>query len=148
MSRTLTPNPRLPSVKLFRPVNKLVRPLLGSPLHRMLSGRLLLLTYVGRKSGRRITIPIGYFDWEPDTVLALSSQPSWMPNLRGGRAVRLRVRGDEKSAVPTVVDDEAEVAALLGEFARRKGPRAAKGLMLGLPGDRQPTDEELAKPRR
>jgi len=33
-------------------------------------------------------------------------------------------------------------AALLGEFARRKGRRAAKGLMLGRPGDRQPTREE------
>ena len=33
-------------------------------------------------------------------------------------------------------------AALLAEFARRKGRRAAKGLMLGRPGDRQPTREE------
>ena len=33
-------------------------------------------------------------------------------------------------------------AALLAEFARRKGRRAAKGLMPGRPGDRQPTREE------
>jgi len=33
-------------------------------------------------------------------------------------------------------------AALLAEFARRMGRRAAKGLMLGRPGDRQPTREE------
>jgi len=32
-------------------------------------------------------------------------------------------------------------AALLAELARRMGRRAAKGLMLGRPGDRQPTRE-------
>jgi hypothetical protein len=64
-------------------------------------------------------------------------------NLCRGAAVRLHIQGHEHQAVPTVVADNAEVARLLGEFARRKGPKAAKGLMLGLPGDRQPTDEEL-----
>jgi hypothetical protein len=40
--------------------------------------------------------------------------------------------------VPTVISDASGKAAVLAEFARRNGPRAARGLMLGLPGDRQP----------
>ncbi|WP_327699305.1 hypothetical protein [Streptomyces sp. NBC_00459] len=40
----------------------------------MLSRFLMLLTCTGRKSGRRITIPVGYFDREPGAVLAM--QPS------------------------------------------------------------------------
>jgi hypothetical protein len=63
--------------------------------------------------------------------------------MRGRPNVRLRIRGRDHSAVPTVIEDAAEVAAVLGDFARRKGPKAAKGLMLGLPGDRQPTEREL-----
>jgi hypothetical protein len=34
-------------------------------------------------------------------------------------------------------------SVLLAEFARRNGPRAARGLMLGLNGGRPPTREEL-----
>jgi hypothetical protein len=55
----------------------------------------------------------------------------------------MRIRGRDHGAVPTIIEDTAEIAAVLGEFARRKSPKAAKELMLGLPGDRQPTDREL-----
>ena len=134
---------RPPLVKIFRAANKVVRPLLASRFHKPLSGRLMLLTYKGHRTGREFTVPIGYFDWDPGTVLAMSSQLGWIPSMREGSAVRLRIRGHDHGAVPTVVEDPEEVAALLGEFGRRKGPKAAKGLMLGLPGDRQPTDDEL-----
>jgi hypothetical protein len=41
-------------------VNPLARRLLRSPLHGLASGRLALITYTGRHSGRRYTIPVGY----------------------------------------------------------------------------------------
>ncbi len=132
-----------PSVKFARKANKVIRPLLASRFHKVLSGRLMLLTYNGRKSGREYTIPIGYFDWDPGTVLAMSSQLGWIPSMRSGPTVRLRIRGREHSAVPTVIEEDTQVAAVLREFVNRTGPKAAKGLMLGLPGDRQPTDEEV-----
>ncbi|MEV8548043.1 hypothetical protein [Streptomyces sp. NPDC051572] len=130
-------------VRLFRAANTFVRPLLGSRFHRVLSGRLMLLTYNGHRTGREFTVPVGYFDWDPGTVLAMSSQLGWIPSLRGGSPVRLRIRGVVQSAVPTVIEDTARVASLLGEFVDREGAKAAKGLMLGLPGDRRPTDDEL-----
>ncbi|MFF5010521.1 hypothetical protein ACFY3G_47965 [Streptomyces phaeochromogenes] len=143
MSASDRPTSKPPSVKFFRAANKLVRPLLGSRFHRPLSGRLMLLTYNGHRTGREFTVPIGYFGWDPGTVLAMSSQLGWIPSLRGGSPVRLRIRGEVHEAVPTVIEDTPEVAALLGEFVDRKGAKAAKGLMLGLPGDRRPTDDEL-----
>lgn len=145
MSESKPPNPKMPSVKILRAANHVVRPLLRSPLHRILSGRLMLLTYQGRKSGREITIPIGYFDWEPNTVLAMSSQPSWIRNLRGGSTVRLRIRGSDHAAVPAVIDDDAQITEILAKFAERKGPKVARSLLLGLPGDRIPTEAELHK---
>ncbi|OXR47318.1 hypothetical protein B7C42_00441 [Nocardia cerradoensis] len=135
--------PGPPPPWIFRFANKIIRPLLASPFHKPLSGRLMLLTYTGRKSGRRFTIPIGYFDWDPGTVLALSSHLGWVVNLRGGPTVGLRIRGRNHKAVPVVIEEPGEIVAVLKEFADRKGPKAAKGLMLGLPGDRQPTQQEL-----
>jgi hypothetical protein len=125
-----------PPVALFRTMNRLIRPLLASPLHGILSKRLMLLTYTGRRSGRRITIPIGYFDGEPGTVLALSSTTTWVSNLRDGRTVRLRIRGRDHDAVPTVLQDTETFARFVED-----SPGAAK--ITGLPADRKPTPEEL-----
>jgi len=98
VSQADTTQPKQPLVALFRAANPVIRPLLASPLHRVLSKRLMLLTYTGRKSGRRITIPIGYFEWEPNVVLAASSHFGWIPNLRTGPTVQLRIRGRRRHA--------------------------------------------------
>ncbi len=41
-------------------VNPFVRALLKSPLHPLLSRRVLLLRLTGRRSGRTIELPVGY----------------------------------------------------------------------------------------
>ena len=46
-----------PFVVLNRVVNPLVRGVLRSPAHRVLSGRLALLTVTGRRSGRTFRSP-------------------------------------------------------------------------------------------
>jgi hypothetical protein len=42
-----------------------------------------------------------------------------------------------------VIDEAEHKADVLGEFVRRNGARAAKGLMLGLAGDHQPDRQQL-----
>ena len=41
-------------------INPFVKAVLRSPVHRLLSGSLVLLTYTGRRSGRRYTLPVMY----------------------------------------------------------------------------------------
>ena len=41
-------------------INPVIAGLLRSPLHGVASRRLLLLTFRARRSGRRITLPVGY----------------------------------------------------------------------------------------
>jgi hypothetical protein len=135
---------RTPPIAIFRIANHVVRPLLRSPLHRLLSGQLMLLAYRGRRSGREHTIPIGYFAWGDNTLLSFNSARWWL-NLQDGRPVRLPLRGRWRDAAPAVAGSVEERAALLGEFARRYGPRRAGRLPVGLPSDRQPTEEELQR---
>jgi len=52
-----------------RLANRCVIGLLRSPLHRLASGSLLLITYRGRRSGRQFTIPVMYA--ERDGVLTI-----------------------------------------------------------------------------
>ena len=131
-----------PLAKLFGLANAAVRPLLQSPLHRILSGRLMLLSYTGGKTGRQYLFAIGYFHWDAGDVLAFSSG-NWPKALGGARDVRVLIKGTWFGARPSVISDDSDKADLLREFARRNGARAAKGLMLGLPGDRQPDRAKL-----
>jgi hypothetical protein len=62
-------------------VNRLVTGLLCSPFHALLSHTTMLLTFTGRKSGRRYTIPVRYLR-EGETLLTLTDSP-WWRNLSG-----------------------------------------------------------------
>lgn len=101
--------------------------------------------YVCRRiSGRERTVPIGYFAWDDGEVISFSSARWWV-NLRDGRRVRLRVRGQWRNAVPAVAEALEDKVRLLREFVTRHGPRTARRLYLGLPGDREPTQGELVR---
>lgn len=134
---------RRPPVGVFRAVNPLVRAVLRSRLQRLLGARLMLVSYQGRRSGRRYTIPVGYFPWD-DGVLAFSSARWWV-NLRDGQSVQLTIRGREHSATATVYERPDDVGARIADFSARFGSKAARGLMLGLPADRAPTTAELER---
>jgi F420H(2)-dependent quinone reductase len=142
-SARLAADQRRPPVGLFRVLNPVVRALLRSPLHRLLSNRLMLLSYHGRRTGRRYTIPVGYFPWD-DGVLAFSSARWWV-NLRDGQPAQLTIRGREHSATATVYDQTDDIAARLAQFTARFSPKAARGLILGLPAERPANQAELAR---
>jgi deazaflavin-dependent oxidoreductase (nitroreductase family) len=86
--------------------NWFVRLVLRSPLHRMMSGFLTLLTYRGRRSGTSHTVPVGYHD-DGDGITVLvgrAGDKTWWRNLRGGAAVSLRLRGAVVAGKATVVE--------------------------------------------
>src|SRR3954467_3158275 len=85
--------------------NRVVRPLLRSRLHPLVSSRLMLLTYEGAKSGRTFAIPVAYYRWGPDEVWAFAARTGWMSNFRNPRTVRLLLRRREVRAEATAVED-------------------------------------------
>lgn len=134
---------RRPSAAVFRAANRVVRPLLRSPLHPLLSRRLMLVTYTGAKTGRRYTVPVARYTRSPGEVWAFAARTGWASNLRGGRTVRLRLQGREVAARPAVEEDRRAVADLLRELIALRGPRVIQDPALGLPRDREPTREQL-----
>src|SRR5215212_3691467 len=100
---------------LFRALNPLMRALLRSPLHGLLSGMLMLLSYTGRKSGKIYTIPIGYFVWGEGELMAFTSA-RWWTNLRDGAPVTLLLKRQLLEAVPTVIHEREAVIGTLEEF--------------------------------
>lgn len=78
-------------------VNRGLKALLRSPLHPLASGRVALLTYTGRRSGRTYTLPVFYRDKGDRITVAVgwADRKVWWRNLTGeGGPVDLLVRGD------------------------------------------------------
>ena len=91
--------------RLQRFGNLFVIGLLRSPLHRLASGSILLLTYRGRRSGRRFTIPVMYAEREGTLTIFMGypERKTWWRNLRDGAEVEVRLRGRRLRGQATVV---------------------------------------------
>ena len=101
--------------------NPFVRALLGSPLHGLLSGSLVLVTYTGRKAGRTFTIPVMYAGDTEELVVYVGHSPEkvWWRNLRGGAQVRVRLRGRELAGTGTAVHADRDMRkTYLARFPR------------------------------
>src|SRR4051812_2573211 len=88
----------------FRIWNRIGNPavvaLLRSRAHRLVSGRLLLITVTGRRTGRTFEIPVGYSrDGDQLTIpVVMPGAKLWWRNLRGGAPVQLLLRGERRTA--------------------------------------------------
>ena len=98
-------------------VNRIVRGLLRTPLLSRLAGRRLVTLYiVGRKSGRRYTVPVAYTRHQGG--LLIGTPFGWGRNLRTGEPVTIRLKGRRRLADVLVLADEQEVADAYAVMAR------------------------------
>jgi F420H(2)-dependent quinone reductase len=113
-----------PFVVVNRVVNPVVRAVVRSPAHRLLSGHLALLTVTGRRSGRTFTFPVGY-QRDGDRVTVGVDWPErkrWWRNLSDAAPVEIwlagvrrsgtaRARGDEHTGVTVEIELEGPAGA-------------------------------------
>jgi len=90
--------------------------LLRSPLHWVASGRHLLITYTGRRTGRRITIPVWYrtSGSELSVTVGQPSRKQWWRNLMTESPVELQLRGRRVRAMARAVQEGNRVRVLVG----------------------------------
>jgi hypothetical protein len=113
--------------RMMRRVNVFMRAALRVPFPTPLSANLMLISYTGVKSGRAYLQPVSYAR-DGDTLLTPGGG-RWTLNLKGGREVRLRLRGRDVPARAELVSDPAEVERLLGVIAVGN-PRAMRYIPL------------------
>ena len=112
---TKRPARRAAQARLMRVINVPMRVILGLPFATPLSGRLMLLFHIGRRTGQRYRQPISYVEHDGDLLTPGGGR--WTLNLREGTPVRLRLRGRDRQALPELIDDADEVERLLGVMA-------------------------------
>jgi hypothetical protein len=105
-------------------LNPLFAALLRSPLHRLLSSGLLLLTVTGRRSGRRYSIPVGYQLDGDDVVVMVSEarRKQWWRNYREPRPIELLLRGRERTGRAALVSPGSGEFRELADRTLRRVP--------------------------
>src|SRR6201985_3240777 len=106
-------------------VNVPMRAMLSLPFPTPLAANLMLVSYTGVKSGKAYLQPVSYAR-DGDTLLTPGGG-RWTLNLKGGRQVRLRLRGRTVPAHADLVGDATEVERLL-EIIAAENPRAMRFL--------------------
>lgn len=99
-------------------VNRMMKFILRSPAHGMVSKSVLLITFIGRKSGKRYTTPVSY-SLSGDQVY-IFTHASWWKNLRNSVPVTLKLQGKEVQGWPeTVSEDKAVIATALAAHLKK-----------------------------
>jgi hypothetical protein len=115
--------------RMLRLAGPVLRTVLRSPAHRLVSHRLMLLSVTGRRSGTVYTFPVGYRR-DGDRLTVISAR-NWWRNLRDGPVpVTVWLRGRRRDATAWAHFGDETVAAELAAFLRR---HRSLGQMYGIP---------------
>ena len=130
---------------LFKVINPMMALLLRSPLHFVVSGSLMLITFVGKRSGRSYSTPVRYVR-DGATVRCFTSRSTrWWRNLVGGAEVGLRIRGAEgRYQANVILDDPPRIEELLKAYFAEY-PQDAAYHEVKLNRDKAPNAADLAR---
>jgi len=138
------PDPRARTMALQGLANRVVRGLLRTPLLSSAVGSRLVTVYlVGRKSGRRYTVPVAYTRQGDD--LLIGTPFGWGRNLRTGEPVEIRLKGRLRQADVRAYSGEADVTRAYAAMCR-DNKQFAKFNKIGFDahGNPEPDDLHLA----
>lgn len=120
--------------------------ILRSPLHGLLSNGMMLIIITGRKTGRKYTTPVGYYEEGGFLWVITSRDRTWWKNLQGGAAVELLLKRQPVQAFADVDLDETSVQARMVEYLRHV-PQAAGPMKIRLEQG-QPNPQDIAATAR
>jgi deazaflavin-dependent oxidoreductase (nitroreductase family) len=139
--RPAAPDPQAKLLAVQGLVNRIIRGALRTPLvGRLAGGRLITLYVVGRKSGRRYTMPVAYTRHEG--ALLVGTPFGWGRNLRTGEPVTIRFKGRRRLADVRVLTDENDVTDAYAVMAR-DNHAFAKFNNIGFDADGNPDPNDL-----
>jgi hypothetical protein len=135
------PDPRAQTLAIQGLANRVVRGMLRTPLLSSAMGsRLVTLYIVGRKSGRRYTIPVAYTRDKGD--LLIGTPFGWGRNLRTGEPIEILLKGRRRQADVRAFTDEADVVGLYATMCR-DNKQFAKFNKIGFDASGKPEPDDL-----
>lgn len=124
--------------------NPILRLLLRSPFHGLVSKSIMLLTYTRRKSGAVYTVPVSYVR-DCQTLWTTSFRKrTWWRNLRGGVPVTLRLGGKNYAATGEAIEESADVVEKLKIYLTLV-PSYAQYFGVNLDAENQPISDDVSR---
>ncbi|MEH3130672.1 MAG: hypothetical protein PGN27_12020 [Mycolicibacterium neoaurum] len=135
-----------PPELLLRIINPTLKFALRTPLGGLI-GDFMLVSFTGRKTGRRYATPVSAHHL--DGVLYVLLEAQWKYNFRDGADAQVSYRGKTTTMRGELISDPAAVAALAERIATSYGPKKAQRQMgLVFADDRLPTVAQWEKAAR
>ncbi len=127
-SQVTRDKPQRPLPKwMFRVLNPVLKALLGSPFHGLISHDLMVLSFTGRKSGKQYAVAVGYL--QKDNRLYFSCLAGWWQNLPGA-PVMVRLRGQDRHGTAARIVDPEGITEVVQMLIAKRGERVAKRIGL------------------
>ncbi|MBW2382881.1 MAG: hypothetical protein JRG92_04555 [Deltaproteobacteria bacterium] len=132
--------------RLLLRVNPLVRLLLRSPLHGVLSGRLMLVDFRGRRSGRSFSIPVAYTEVGDDLIVLVSKAAtrSWWRNFREPWPATLTLRRKQRDMQGTSLEPGSQAFRKCFEETFRRWNDTARIYDIEYDAERGLSESQLA----
>ena len=112
---------------IFGLLNPVMRALLRSPLHHLVSKDFMVLSFTGRRSGKPYAVPVGYV--QQANRLYFSCLARWWTNLPG-TAVTVRLRGHDHRGVARRIADPDGITQVARLLIAKRGEAMAKRIGL------------------
>lgn len=127
---------------IVRVLNPVMRTAINARWPRQVADTLMVLHFVGRRSGRLYHVPVARRDI--GGRLAVLTNAGWRVNFRGGQDIGVTIDGRHRPAHATLVEDPQGVAEMLARLIEDIGvAQAVRQLGIRITVDRAPTRDEL-----
>lgn len=133
-----------PPLAVLHIINPIIRSMLHTPLLGSARKQMMVLTFTGRKTHRRYTLPVSAHHVENDLYALTGAR--WRLNFRGGADVDVFYDGATSTQRGELIEDETIVADLYHRCAESYGSKTAqRSLGLKFRDAGIPTNEEFAE---
>ena len=127
----------------FRILNPVMKTVLNSPLHRLVSDKIMVLTFTGIKSGKEYSTPVSYF--MDDGTVYCFTHGRWWKNVAAGANVKLRIQGEDRVGFANAeTEDVAQISTALNKMLIAN-PSDARYYGVTFDAEGQPNMDEIRK---
>lgn len=103
----------------FYIINPLMKLILRTPLHGLVSDDLTLITFTGRKTGKKYTTPVGFIEMN-GSIMMFTDSP-WWRNIEEEPNITLRLKGERVQGQAEIISDPGLIREYLQKMVEKRG---------------------------
>lgn len=118
--------------------------LLRSPFHSLISSSIMLITYIGRRSGKEFSTPVNYVRIGDTLWVTTTRQRNWWWNFKDVWPIKVLLQRKQLEGMAQAITDPEKVIQSFGEYLRVI-PQQAKYFNVQLDSDGKLNQADLVK---